>query len=96
VHPRLHRAVGKLQIEVIRNGAHRRVALTHQRQHRRAVAHVERRGDQPRAGVRREKGREVIEVQIGEPDLRHLGILQQIIRTCRTLKSRAENEHSHQ
>jgi hypothetical protein len=38
----------------------------------------------------------VIEVEVGEADLRHFGILQQIIRARGALKSRAEDEHSHQ
>jgi hypothetical protein len=38
---------------------------------------------------------QVVESKIREPDLAHLGVLEQIIRTRRTLQSRSEYEHPH-
>ena len=59
------------------------------------IANVERRWNQSRAGVRREKFRKMTNVKIGEPDFRDLFILQQVVRTRRTLQTSTQDEHSH-
>jgi hypothetical protein len=97
------RVARHVQVEVVRQRAHHRVALAHQRAHRLAVARVERRGHEARApgadgrrvGVRREEGRELADVQVGEPHLLHVGILQQVEGAGRALQPRPENEHPH-
>jgi len=76
VHARLHRERGEVVVEVVGNRAHRRIGLTHQREHCFLVAHVERREDQPLARVRCQKLRQMIGVQIGEADFLYIGILQ--------------------
>ncbi len=43
----------------------------------------------------REEFRQVRDVQVREPDLSHIGILEQIIGTGRTLKAGPKDEHSH-
>ena len=95
VHASLDRALRERQIEVVRDRAHHRVRLAHHGEHGLAIAHVERGGDEPRPRERLEKLGQVVEAQIGEPDLAHLGVLEQIIRTRRTLQSRSEYEHPH-
>ena len=67
VRARLDREPRHLEVEVVGQRAHHRVALPHQRQHRLAVAHVERRRDQPRSGVRREERRDRADVEVGQP-----------------------------
>jgi hypothetical protein len=95
VHPRLDRPLRELEVEVVGDRAHHRVALAHQRQDRLPIAYVERCRNQPLARVRREEGGQVVEAQVGEADLRHLGILQQVIGTRGALEPRAEDEHTH-
>ena len=80
----------ELVIEVVRDCAHRRVSLAHQRQHGFLVADVERREDQTLAGVRREELRQVAGMQIGQPDFLHFRILEEIISTRGALQPRAE------
>ena len=46
-------------------------------------------------GERLEELGQVVEAKVGEPHLADLGVLQQIVRTRRTLQSRSEYEHSH-
>ena len=96
VHPGLDRALGERQIEVVRYGAHHRIRLAHDSEHSLAVAHVERGGNEAFARQRLQEVREVVEMEVGEPDLLHFGILQQVIGTRRALQASAEDEHSHQ
>ncbi len=89
------RALGKIQVEVVRNRAHHRVALAHQRQHGLAITDVERRRNEPRSRQRLEKRRQVIEVEVSQADEADVRILEQIIGAGRTLQAGAEHEHSH-
>ena len=95
VHAGLHRELGERAVEVVGNGAHHGVHLAHEAEHGLVVAHVERCGDQAMAGVRCEKRRQMIDLEVGEADLRHLGVLQQVIGAGGTLQTGPENEHSH-
>jgi hypothetical protein len=72
----LHRQRRELVVEVVRDRAHGRIRLAHQRKHCVLVAHVERREDQPLARVRRQERRQMVGVQIGETDFLYIWILQ--------------------
>jgi hypothetical protein len=95
VHACLDGALGERQIEVVRDRAHHRVRLPHHGEHSLAVAHVERGGDESRPGERLEEVGQVVEAKIREPNLAHVRVLEQIVRTRRTLQSRSEYEHPH-
>jgi hypothetical protein len=74
-----------VEVEVVRNGAHHGVAVAHGAQHGGVVANVKRCGKQPRARKWRQKLGKVTNVHIGEPHLRDLLILQQVVRARRAL-----------
>jgi hypothetical protein len=82
---------GEIVVEVVGDRAHRRVGLAHQRADGIAIAHVEPGGDEARARVRRQEGRQMLDVQVGQPDLGHVGVLEQVVRARGALQPRAEN-----
>jgi hypothetical protein len=83
VRARVHRRLGHVAVEVVRQRAHARVGLAQQGAHRLAVARVERRRDQARpaaldargVGVRGEEPRQRVDAQVGEAHLGDGGIL---------------------
>jgi len=90
VHAGIDRELGEVVIEVVRNRAHRRVGLTHQRQHSFLIPHIDRREDQTLARVRRQEVFQMIRVQIGQSNFFYLRVLQQIICARGALKARAK------
>jgi hypothetical protein len=91
----LDRELGEIEVEIVRDGAHHRVAVPHRPKHRVAIANVQGSRQQSRSGVRREERRKVSRVKIGEPNRSDVLVLQQVIGTRATLQSCAEHEHPH-
>ncbi len=85
----------QLEIEVVGNRAHHRVAFTHDGAGRRRIADVEPRGNQPLSGIRGEKLGKMVHVQVGDPHLGDIGILQEIVGAGRALQPTPQNEHAH-
>ena len=65
----------QLEVKIVGNGAHHGVAFTHDGTRRIGVADIEPSRDQSLPGIGREKLGEVIDVQVSEPHLGHIGIL---------------------
>ena len=84
-----------VEVEVVRNRAHHRVAFAHHAEDRVLVAHVERRRKQATTRVWREKVGQMADLQISESNLFDFFVLQQIVGASRALKTGAENEHPH-
>jgi hypothetical protein len=84
-----------IEVEVIRERAHDRVALAHERADRLAVADIHRRRDQLAAGIGREKVGQMIRVQVRQANLGDIRLLEQIIRARGALEPRAKYQHSH-
>ena len=95
VHAGLDGTLGERQVEVVRDRAHHGVGLAHHRQHRLAVADVERGREEPWTGEWLEELGQMVEAKVGEPDLGHLGVLQQVVGARRALQASSENEHPH-
>jgi len=89
-HYGLHGEARQAEVEVVRNRAHRRVALAHQREHCFPVAHIERREDQALARMGCQERREMSGMRIREADFFYFGVLQQVISAGGALEARAE------
>ncbi len=72
---RLDGELRERKVEVVRDGAHDGVALTHEREYCFASANVESCRKEARPGIRRQESRNVFDVQVGEPNLANVGIL---------------------
>jgi hypothetical protein len=95
VRPGVRGHAGEIEIEVVGNRAHRGVSLTHEGAHRLVIADVEMRGDEATSRVRREEIGKMVDPNVGEPYLRDVGVLEQIVGARGPLQSRTEHEHVH-